>query len=43
MVDMPRDRKIIDKKWGFKLKENEVGDMEILKARWVVKGYMKTY
>lgn len=40
---MPPGRKQINTKWVFKVKENEVGKIEIFKARWAVKGYLQNY
>ncbi|GJY46167.1 ribonuclease H-like domain-containing protein [Tanacetum coccineum] len=39
IIDLPKDRKSIGGKWGFKVKYRSNGETERYKARYVVKGY----
>ncbi|GJT83436.1 ribonuclease H-like domain-containing protein [Tanacetum coccineum] len=39
ITDLPKDRKSIGGKWVFKIKYKSSGEIEIYKARYVVKGY----
>lgn len=40
LVELPKDRTVIDSKWVYKLKDNLAGDdARIFKARLVVRGF----
>lgn len=43
LVDTPYDRKHIDTRWVFKVKEADLGNVLKFKARWVIKGYMQSH
>lgn len=42
LVTTPSDRKNIENKWVFKVKEDEFGNVAKFKARWVMKGFIQT-
>jgi len=43
LVTLPKDKKVIGRKWVYKVKHNVDGSVNIYKARLVVKGYAQTY
>lgn len=43
LVDPPKDQKVIDNRWVFKLKQNPDGSIDRYKARLVVRGFTQEY
>lgn len=43
VVERPRDRKIVDSKWVFKIKRGPNGEIERYKARLVAKGFTQVH
>ena len=39
LVERPKDKNVINGKWVFKVKQNEEGEIDKYKARYVAKGY----
>lgn len=43
LVEAPKDQKVIDNRWVFKVKQNSDGTIERYKARLVVPGFTQHY
>lgn len=43
LVEAPKDQKVIDNRWVFKVKQNPDGTIERYKARLVVRGFTQQY
>lgn len=43
LVDPPKNQKVIDNRWVFKLKQNPDGSIDRFKARLVVRGFTQEY
>lgn len=43
LVDLPKNRRVIDNKWVYKIKEKPSGEIERYKARLVVRGFTQEY
>ncbi|XP_038896263.1 uncharacterized mitochondrial protein AtMg00820-like [Benincasa hispida] len=43
LMPLPQDRKVIGTKWVFRLKHNQLGEIDHFKARLVIQGFSQDY